>query len=236
MKGDGLTVLTIIHIYASLERLVQSLARESLRKTELVLHFIRGFNSISGTMDFVDIGDEGGLMSEKMTGLFLLESFISLSKDQIQSFLALPACRFMILGLDNSEAYNDFFSSVANRDSPHCEICLLRPPFPEVEEDDQRWMHPKFRFSQSSLKGLFVPKSSANRHRLSYVDIVKHASPKANANKTEDPISSIIPRKVSNASTISTQADEEWSDESKEFESKPSRDFRNLCIRMTLRV
>ena len=70
MSGEGITVLTIVHIYASLERLVQSLARESLRKSELVSHFIRGFNSISGTMDFVDIGDEGGLMSEKLTGSF----------------------------------------------------------------------------------------------------------------------------------------------------------------------
>lgn len=71
MNGEGLTFLTIVHIYASLERLVQSLARESLRKSELVSHFIRGFNSISGTMNFIDIGDEGGLMSEKLAGLFV---------------------------------------------------------------------------------------------------------------------------------------------------------------------
>ena len=70
MKVDGVRVLTIVHVYASLERLVQSLARESLRKAELVSHFIRGFNSINGTMDFVDIGDEGGLMSEKLRGAF----------------------------------------------------------------------------------------------------------------------------------------------------------------------
>lgn len=68
-NGEGITVLTLIYIYASLERLVQSLERESRRKSELVSHFVRGFNSISGRMNFVDIGDEGGLMSEKLTGL-----------------------------------------------------------------------------------------------------------------------------------------------------------------------
>jgi hypothetical protein len=68
MNKDGITVFTSVHIYASLERLEQSLARESSRKTELVSHFIRGFNSISGTMDFVDIGED---VSEKITGSFL---------------------------------------------------------------------------------------------------------------------------------------------------------------------
>jgi hypothetical protein len=76
MKEDGARVLTIVHVYASLERLVQSLARESLRKAELVSHFIRGFNSINGTMDFVDIGDEGGLMCEKLRGAFPKSAFI----------------------------------------------------------------------------------------------------------------------------------------------------------------
>ena len=76
MKEDGARVLTIVHVYASLEHtLVQSLARES-RKPELVSHFIRGFNSINGTMDFVDIGDEGGLMCEKLRGAFPKSAFI----------------------------------------------------------------------------------------------------------------------------------------------------------------
>jgi len=75
MKENSAPVLMIVHVYASLERLVQSLARESLRKSELVSHFIRGFNSISGTMDFVDIGDEGGLMCDKLRGVFSI-SFI----------------------------------------------------------------------------------------------------------------------------------------------------------------
>lgn len=76
MKEEDAAVFTIVHVYASLERLVQSLARESLRKSELVSHFIRGFNSISGTMDFVDIGDEGSLMCEKLKGFPPVSNFI----------------------------------------------------------------------------------------------------------------------------------------------------------------
>jgi hypothetical protein len=72
------------------------------------------------------------------------------------------------------------------------------------------------------VKGLFVPRTTATTQRLSYVDIVKHTSPKANAPKEEDSMA-FAPRKVSNASTISTQADEECSGEAKEQESKSLR-------------
>jgi hypothetical protein len=68
MTEGAETPLTLIHIYASLERLAQSLSKESIRTTELVSHFVRGFNSVEATMDFVDIGDENGLISQKMTG------------------------------------------------------------------------------------------------------------------------------------------------------------------------
>ena len=62
-------------------------------RSELVSHFVRGFNSISGTMDFVDIGDEGGLMSEKLTGL--VPKFPSDdSEDQIQGFLQTSCLSF----------------------------------------------------------------------------------------------------------------------------------------------
>jgi hypothetical protein len=127
----------------------------------------------------------------------------------------------MVLGLDDSEAYDNYFKSMANRDFSRCEICLLRPPILEDEETGQRWNDLQYRFSQASFKGLFVPKSTANPHRLSYVDIVKHNSPKASTNQKDDS-TSIVPRKVSNASTVSTQADEEWFVESKESESTPS--------------
>ena len=59
---------TLVHIYGSLERLAQTLSKQSIRTTELVSHFVRGFNSVEATMDFIDIGDENGLISQKMTG------------------------------------------------------------------------------------------------------------------------------------------------------------------------
>ena len=128
----------------------------------------------------------------------------------------------MVLALDSSEAYDRCFKSIANRDSPPCEICLVRPPLSEEDEDEQRWIDLPLRFSQASVNGLFVPKTTATTHRLSYVDIVKHTSPKANVLNEEDSMT-LAPRKVSNASTISTQADEECSDEAKEQESKSPR-------------
>ena len=78
MKEDPAQVLTIVHVYASLERLIQSfsLGGYVLRRSELVSHFIRGFNSVSGTMNFVDIGDEGSLMYEKLRGIIRDSSFI----------------------------------------------------------------------------------------------------------------------------------------------------------------
>lgn len=151
-----------------------------------------------------------------------MNSHLMIHKDQIQGFLQIPACRFMILGLDSSEAYDDSFRSIANRESPPCEICLLRPPLSEENEDEQCWIDLQFRFSQASVKGLFVPKTTETTHRLSYVDIVKHTSPKAKAIKEEDSIIMSY-RKVSNASTISTQADEECSEEAKEQECKSLR-------------
>ena len=70
MKGKDKDVLIIVHIYASFERLGQALPRDNPRKAEFVSHFIRGFNSVNGTMDFVDVGDEGGLISKKISRNF----------------------------------------------------------------------------------------------------------------------------------------------------------------------
>jgi hypothetical protein len=77
-KEDPAQVLTIVHVYASLERVIQSFSfgGDGPRRSELVLHFIRGFNSVSGTMNFVDIGDEGNLMYEKLRGIISDSSFI----------------------------------------------------------------------------------------------------------------------------------------------------------------
>ena len=69
MKTIGDTFLIFVHIYASFQRLEQTVGRESLRRTELVSHFVRGFNSISGLMDLVDVGDEEDLVRSKITGV-----------------------------------------------------------------------------------------------------------------------------------------------------------------------
>jgi hypothetical protein len=69
MKPEGVPVLKVVHIYGSQHHLEQTVGAGGLRRTELVSHFIRGFNSCNGTMDFVDIGDERDLISWKIMGL-----------------------------------------------------------------------------------------------------------------------------------------------------------------------
>lgn len=45
------------------------MGRDSHRRAELVSHFIKGFNSISGLMDLIDVGDETDLIRSKITGM-----------------------------------------------------------------------------------------------------------------------------------------------------------------------
>jgi hypothetical protein len=66
MKSEATPILTFVHIFASVERLSLSLG-DTARKFDLVSQFIQGFNSISSTMDFVDIGDS---VSEKLSGMY----------------------------------------------------------------------------------------------------------------------------------------------------------------------
>jgi len=229
MKEDEDQVFTIVHVYASLERLVQSLSRESLRKSELVSHFIRGFNSISGTMDFVDIGDEGGLMCEKLKGsslrgYFHLTLFFS---DHIGHFSKLPACRFMLLGLDDLDAYGTCLDAVANRGDQPCEVCVIR--LPGDKENDLHGISSNLNFLRATLTGLFVPKSIPSPSRISYVDIVQR---RVSANdvevKTED-LSPAPPRKVSNASTATTQAEEEVSTSAPDIEPTSYKASKASC-------
>ena len=132
------------------------------------------------------------------------------SADQIGSFSKLPSCRFMIFGLDDSDTYGSCLDAVANRDCAPCEICLLRSPGSE-EEDNLHGMSPNVSFLRATLTGLFVPNTIPSPHRTSYVDIVqRRVSTNATEVKTDDS-SSPPPRKVSNASTVTTQADEEVS-------------------------
>jgi len=117
----------------------------------------------------------------------------------------------MILGLDESDTYGSCLDAVATRDYPPCEICLLRAPDSEEEEDDLHWNFINFSFLRATLTGLFVPKFVPSPHRITYVDIVqRHVSSNVAEVKTEDSLP-LPPRKVSNASTVTTQADEEIS-------------------------
>jgi len=46
------------------------LGREYHRKTELISHFVRGFNSVCGTVNLIELGDEEGLTFKKLKGCF----------------------------------------------------------------------------------------------------------------------------------------------------------------------
>ena len=130
--------------------------------------------------------------------------------DQISSFAKLPACRFIIIGLDESDTSESRLDAVVNRDDHPYEICLLRLPGSE-EDDDLHKMPRNLSVLKATWTGLFVPKTTPSPQRISYVDIVqRRGSTNATEVKTEDS-SSLPPRKVSNASTVTTQADEEVS-------------------------
>jgi hypothetical protein len=109
------------------------------------------------------------------------------------------------------DPYTDSLMSVAKLESASCEICILR--IPEVaEEDDQNDDSGLLsQFPQASFGGLFV-QYDKNQHRQTYVDVVqKHVQPTVSERKPElSPYHNLGARKVSNASTVSTQADDEW--------------------------
>ena len=115
----------------------------------------------------------------------------------------------MILGLDDSETYRECLDVTAKHDYPPCEFCILRSPGSDEQQADLQWGSLNLRFSRAALKGLFVPETVPSPQKSSYVDIVqRRISTHGIEVKTEDFLPT-PPRKVSNASTISTQAEEE---------------------------
>jgi hypothetical protein len=129
----------------------------------------------------------------------------------------------MILGLENTEAYNECLDAILNRDSPPCQVCLLRPPS-VCTGDDQHDTDLTFPFPRASIGGLFASSAMINPHRLSYVDIVqKNVTTNSHSERKEEQCPTFATRKVSNASTISTQADEGWPD-TKGWESTSFRE------------
>jgi len=138
--------------------------------------------------------------------------------DQIKFFLKLGTCQFMILGLDASESENEFLNGLSEEDLGRTKICLLNRPGSHDTEDTQP-LSLNIPYTTASFKGLFVPKTLNASHKLSYVDIVKYTSPKRTAESGE--AENTIGRKVSNASTVSTQADDELSNNTKDHDLKP---------------
>lgn len=142
-------------------------------------------------------------------------------KDQVRNFIKLPACQFLLLGVDSIEAYYDSLKYTTSHDTTKPKICILRLPASE-NQDDNRGLAPGSAFSEYLIKGLFVPKDRTDQHRLSYVDIVQR---QAKATSHEANSVALVPfgtRKISNASTVSTQAEDEWLTRTKGSERKVS--------------
>jgi hypothetical protein len=123
----------------------------------------------------------------------------------------LPSSCFFILGIDNADTYKTLLEHISSRVNPACGVCLIRHSVAEEDLNDQEVDCFSNQFEQISFDGLFVPKSKTNSSRLSYVDIVQKL-PTVAPEKIEKPI--VFPllgtRKVSSASTISTQAEDDW--------------------------
>jgi hypothetical protein len=136
----------------------------------------------------------------------------------------------MILGLGDPDEYKSTLKPVLDRGSSTLDICLLRPPISDDDEDNPFEFDLKIPFSESSLNGLFVPKSKTSPNRLSYVDIVqKRVTSTGNEIKMEPPLSPTIgSRKVSNASSISTQAEDDWGSNIKEGEPEDAEDKHGI--------
>jgi len=125
----------------------------------------------------------------------------------------------MVLGLDAIELENEFLHALSEEHLGRTKICLLNHP----ASDDTQNIQPlslNIPYTTASLKGLFVPKTLSASHKRSYVDIVKYTSPKRTAGCGE--AENAIGRKVSNASTVSTQADDEVSNNTKDYDLKPA--------------
>jgi hypothetical protein len=214
MKTDGMTVLQFVRIYANRRRLQQTF-RESVSWTELIGHFIRGFNSVSGLMDFVDVGEEVDIIPSKVKGNPILAVHLT-GVENVESFLQLPACRLVVLGIENPEAYYHTLMSIEKREAPSCGVCLILPPVAPSEIDD---ISTNSQFPQANFDDIFV-KCCKVSHRPSYVDVVqKHVPPSALDSKPEpSPLPIMGARKVSDASTVSTAADDEWYPDVQELE------------------
>lgn len=64
--------LKLIYIYTSLKGLLQSSGGVDVNSSELGSRFVQGINSISGTLNLVDIGYNKDTLSGKVKGIYRL--------------------------------------------------------------------------------------------------------------------------------------------------------------------
>jgi hypothetical protein len=174
-------------------------------------------------MNLVDVGDEEDLIRSKITGIpqdgFHLTSVI----DQMSAFAKLPSCCGFILGLDHPDSYEASLEALRSRTDTFGGVYLIRQSPLAGDSTDQEVDCLSSQFEQISLEGVFVSRSRTNSNRLSYVDIVQKP-PTGAGGKVEKSVvfPSLGTRKVSNASTVSTQAEDDWCIPVEETKPRPS--------------
>jgi hypothetical protein len=155
--------------------------------------------------------------------------------DQIQAFQELPACCSMLLGLGDPVAFKDCLVSLANRGPTACEICLLHLPLAETTalNHPSSTVNLNAKVEQIAFQGIFVPPNTNSGNTLSYVDVVQKVSPKNSSEEKKTKRTVLAPtgiRKVSNASTVSTQAEDEWTYECSAWDDDPSEQHLHLTV------
>jgi hypothetical protein len=158
-------------------------------------------------MDIVDIGDENGIITSKVKGI---THHLTVS-DNLEYFLKIPSCRLVLLGVDNPDAYSDCLIASTTRDAPSCQVCLIDSPNLLENDGLPSQCGPLSPYGQASLQGIFAKGSTIAQKPL-YVDVVHNHGPspevKNNSEPSVFPILGPTARKASNASSVSTQADD----------------------------
>jgi hypothetical protein len=141
----------------------------------------------------------------------------------------------MILGLGDPVAFKDCLMSLANREPTACQICLLRLPLAETTalRDPSSTINLNAKVETIAFQGLFVPLNTNSGNTLSYVDVVQKLSPKNAPDEKKKKQAVLAPtamRKVSNASTVSTQAEDEWTYGCSSWDHDPSEQHLHLRV------
>src|SRR6202035_2883397 len=114
-------------------------------------------------------------------------------------------------------------------------VRLLRLPLGETTApgDPSSTVNLNAKVEQIAFQGLFVPPNTNSGNILSYVDVVQKVSPKNSSEEKKTKRTVLAPtgiRKVSNASTVSTQAEDEWTYECSQWDDDPSEQHLHLTV------